>query len=287
MKRFWLAVLLAIVCAVPAAAQDPSTEPDEEGCKDSKLMTRMTGCRILACSGKDFDSAELVIGKYNNETGEYPKKALEGQTEIIEYVCSPKLSPLQLARNAENAMKKAGYSIVASVREGDEHYVTGSKGAQWLQVLARPHNDQSNYEQTAVLVKEMAQELVADASGMEAAINASGSVALYGINFDTGKATIQAGSDKVLGEIAKLMKARTDWRFEVQGHTDNVGQKAANQALSEQRAAAVVGWLMQNGVAASRLVPKGYGDGIPVADNTTEEGRAKNRRVELKKLNEE
>jgi outer membrane protein OmpA-like peptidoglycan-associated protein len=120
---------------------------------------------------------------------------------------------------------------------------------------------------------------------MAAAINASGSVALYGINFDTGKATFQPGSEQVLGEIVKLLNENPDWKFEVQGHTDNVGQKAANLALSEQRAAAVVNWLKMYGIDGSRLVAKGYGDTMAVADNASDEGRAKNRRVELKKIN--
>ena len=133
----------------------------------------------------------------------------------------------------------------------------------------------------------MTQEMQADASSMAADVVKSGSVAVYGINFDTGKATLQAGSDQVLGEIVKLLKEHDDWRFEVQGHTDNVGAKGANLTLSDQRARAVVTWLTQNGVSPPRLVAKGYGDTKPVADNASDEGRAKNRRVELKKLNEE
>jgi len=69
----------------------------------------------------------------------------------------------------------------------------------------------------------------------------------------------------------------------VVGHTDNVGAAAANQALSEKRAQSVRDWLTEKGIAASRLTAKGYGASKPVADNTTEEGRAKNRRVELVK----
>jgi OOP family OmpA-OmpF porin len=69
----------------------------------------------------------------------------------------------------------------------------------------------------------------------------------------------------------------------VEGHTDNVGQKAANLALSEQRAAAVVDWLTRHGVARSRLISLGMGDASPLADNGSEEGRGLNRRVELVK----
>ena len=286
MKRIWL-VVIALLVAAPVWAQEAWQEPDEEGCKDSKLITRMKGCRITSCSAKEFDAFEMVTGAYSEAKGDYPKQTLEGAIEQVSYLCAPSLSRLQIQRNAENALKAAGFTIVSSSRNADEHYVTAKKGAQWIEIFAEPWNETSQYRQTAVLVKGMEQQLVADASGMEAEINKTGSVALYGINFDTGKATLQAGSEKILAEIVKLMKDHTDWRFEVQGHTDNVGARAANLSLSEQRAKTVVEWLTKNGIAATRLVARGYGDTVPLAENTSEDARAKNRRVELKKLNEE
>ena len=286
MKRFWL-VVAAVLLASPVFAQHPSQDPDEEGCKDSKLITRMKGCRLHACSTKEFDAADIINGPYDRTKVDWPKQALEGAIEQLTYMCGPTLSRLQIQRNAEAALKAAGFTIVTSAREADENVVTAKKGAQWIEIFAEPWNDASTYRQTAVLVKAMEQELIADASGMEAEINRTGSVALYGINFDTGKATLQAGSETILGEIVKLLKDRTDWRFEVQGHTDNVGAKAANLTLSEQRAKTVVEWLTKNGIAASRLVAKGYGDTVPLGENTSDDARAKNRRVELKKLNEE
>jgi outer membrane protein OmpA-like peptidoglycan-associated protein len=275
-----------LVWAIPAAAQDPASEPDEEGCKDSKLISRMTGCRLHSCESREFDAYDIVVGRYSAAT-DWPKRTLEGQVEKLGYICPAKVSGLQIARNMENALKAAGFGLVISHRESDEYYVTANKGAQWIEILVQGWNDQFQYTQTAVLVKAMEQQVVADASAMEAEIHRTGSVALYGINFDTGKATLQAGSEKMLGEIVKLMKDHTDWRFEVQGHTDNVGAKGANLTLSEQRAKTVVEWLTKNGVAAARLVAKGYGDTVPLMDNATEDGRAKNRRVELKKLNDE
>ena len=77
------------------------------------------------------------------------------------------------------------------------------------------------------------------------------------------------------------MAANKTLKLEVQGHTDNVGNDAYNQTLSEARAKAVVTWLTQHGVAADRLTAKGYGKTKPVADNGSDEGRAKNRRVEI------
>jgi outer membrane protein OmpA-like peptidoglycan-associated protein len=106
-------------------------------------------------------------------------------------------------------------------------------------------------------------------------------VALYGVLFDFNKSSLQASSDATLQPVAKLMAADKTLKLEVQGHTDNVGNDAYNQTLSEARAKAVVAWLTQHGVAADRLTAKGYGKTKPVADNGSDDGRAKNRRVEI------
>ena len=85
----------------------------------------------------------------------------------------------------------------------------------------------------------------------------------------------------LLSEVARKLNDNPTWKVRVEGYTDNVGGKAANQHLSRQRAAAVMNWLIDHGVDRSRLTAKGYGDARPLGDNSTEDGRAKNRRVEL------
>ena len=107
-------------------------------------------------------------------------------------------------------------------------------------------------------------------------------LALY-INFDTGKATIKPDSDQTLDSAAAALKAAPNLKIEVAGHTDNVGSSQANEKLSDERAKAVMAALVKRGITANRLTAKGYGQSSPVADNRTEEGRAKNRRVELVK----
>ena len=106
-------------------------------------------------------------------------------------------------------------------------------------------------------------------------------VALLGVLFDFNKSTLQPASDAALQPVANIMAADQALKLEVQGHTDNVGNDAYNQTLSESRAKAVATWLTQHGVAADRLTSKGYGKTKPVADNGTDDGRAKNRRVEI------
>ena len=106
-------------------------------------------------------------------------------------------------------------------------------------------------------------------------------VAIYGVLFDFNKSTLQPASDGVLQQVAALMTANPALKIEVQGHTDNVGGDTYNQTLSEARAHSVMVWLSAHGVAAARMTAKGYGKTMPVADNSTDDGRAKNRRVEI------
>lgn len=276
-----------ILVATPAWAQDPA-DPDQEGCKDSALLTRMAGCQLYECSTKEFDAAEIIAGKYDPQSGETPMKALEGAIDFRHYVCPAKLSQLQIARNMQAAFKKAGFTLVTSGKDdGDNQVVVARLGAKWIEIRTDFFNEYPTYKQTEVLEQGMEQQVEAAASALAETITKTGSVAVYGITFETGKAALEPASETVLAEIVKVLNEHTDWRFEVQGHTDNVGAKAANMALSDQRAKAVVAWLTSHGIDESRLIAKGYGDSEPVADNTTEEGRAKNRRVELKKINVE
>ena len=110
-----------------------------------------------------------------------------------------------------------------------------------------------------------------------------GKIITYAITFDIGKANIKPESMTEINRITQLMKDNGDLKFEVQGHTDNTGTVAGNQKLSEQRAQAIVNKLVEMGIAANRLSAKGMGQSAPLADNSTDEGRAKNRRVEFVK----
>ncbi len=123
------------------------------------------------------------------------------------------------------------------------------------------------------------------ATDMADALASKGSIDLYGIYFDTDKTDIKPESAKTLEQIAELLKIDRSLKLEVAGHTDNTGTKEHNQSLSQGRAQAVVDALVKNyGIDAQRLQAKGYGDTKPVADNGSDAGRAKNRRVELRKI---
>ena len=120
------------------------------------------------------------------------------------------------------------------------------------------------------------------ADEMQKGLDRDGRVTLYGIQFDFDKAEVKPESTATLAEIGKLLKANPALKLYVVGHTDAVGAVAYNKDLSEKRAQAVVQWLVaKHGIAGDRLVPAGVGPLAPVATNATDEGRAKNRRVEL------
>lgn len=106
----------------------------------------------------------------------------------------------------------------------------------------------------------------------------------YGITFDVGKSVIRPESMGEINRIVNLMTDNPDLKFSVEGHTDSTGNAAANQTLSEARSKAVVDKLVEMGVAADRLKSAGKGQSAPIADNATDEGRAKNRRVEFVKI---
>jgi OOP family OmpA-OmpF porin len=169
-------------------------------------------------------------------------------------------------------------------RETGGTYMVRTPGSEiWVEVWKRWQDEDDSYWLTVVEKKALEMKArMLDAEQMKAALDAQGHVALY-INFDTDATAIKPDSQPILAEIVKLLKANPDLKLEVQGHTDNSGTPAHNQTLSTGRASSVLGALLSQGIAIDRLTAKGYGQSKPVADNATEDGKAKNRRVELVK----
>ncbi len=121
------------------------------------------------------------------------------------------------------------------------------------------------------------------AAAIESELDTKGHIALY-INFDTDKAILRTEGKAAVDEIATLMKKDSTLKLSIEGHTDNVGEARRNVVLSRERAQAVVDALVKDGIGSARLSAVGHGAAKPVADNGSDEGRAKNRRVELVKV---
>ena len=105
--------------------------------------------------------------------------------------------------------------------------------------------------------------------------------AFENLEFETGKDIIKSVSVPALTELTDVLIKKTDWRLQIAGHTDNVGDDQANLILSKKRAEAVKKFMVDRGIAADRLVTLYFGETQPIADNNTPEGRQKNRRVEM------
>lgn len=118
-------------------------------------------------------------------------------------------------------------------------------------------------------------------AALEKQIAQTGSATVYGIHFDTDSAKLRPDSLPALNAVLGLIKNRTGSKWVIAGHTDNQGNAAHNETLSQNRAASVIAWLKGHGIEANRLVPRGFGASRPVADNATVSGRALNRRVEV------
>lgn len=106
--------------------------------------------------------------------------------------------------------------------------------------------------------------------------------ALQGVQFETGKSIIKSSSFAILNNVVTIMKENPTYKLYILGHTDNVGDAAKNLKLSQERAAAVEKYLETKGVNTSRVRSEGFGDTMPAYDNTSTEGKSKNRRVEFK-----
>ena len=240
------------------------------------MVSRMPGCVIMRCENRDFAAAPMPKSQADRTT------QVEGQLERTVYRCPAGKSPLELGRNTEAALKNAGFEILYTYvySGGARFYMTARKAPHWVRLSVLS----DSYDLTVVKEKEMEQVMTANAEGWAAQVNQTGRVSLYGINFDTGKAAIRPDSEPVLNEVLKLLQANAEWAMLVAGHTDNVGAPEMNLGLSRQRAEAVVAWLAGRGVDRARLVAAGFGDKRPVAPNTGEEGRQKNRRVDLVKV---
>lgn len=265
-------MIFVVLCGLSLAAW---AQKDLAGSADHPLLTRMPGSVITGYDVREFDSVDMSP-YFSGPDGRWDGKKTE-----ITYTTSPSKRPtmVQIARNYENALKKAG----AKVNSSDELSViaTLERNGAKARVFVHAFNDGEGYTILVVEEAAMAQEVVVDAAAIKKGLAAEGRIALYGIYFDTGKAVVKPESAPTLEQIVKLLKGDPKQQLFVVGHTDGVGQLEANVKLSNERAAAVVKELVSRGVDAARLKAAGVGPWSPVASNRTEEGKAKNRRVEL------
>jgi outer membrane protein OmpA-like peptidoglycan-associated protein len=272
MKRITRILVSIVFLSLLTGGVAFSLEKDAKGCKDHPLISRMNNYYISSCD-KSFNSFDFLVKDGT--------KTQEGDRTKIEYYAregAPQASFLQIRRNYGNAIRNIGGVVLLEDTRRGTFKVTKEGKETWIAVEA--FNEGRSYEVVIVESAPMTQEVTADA--MYSALNKDGFMALY-INFDTGKSNIKPESMAIIEQIAALLRAHPELKVSIEGHTDNVGTPQNNKVLSTQRAKSVMNAVVKKGIAATRLTAIGWGQEKTIADNRSEEGRAKNRRVEIVK----
>ncbi len=281
----WVGVLAGCACVLGFS---PSFAADR---KDHPLLSGMAGFEVTEKSEKPFDSVEVKAADISQEK-QSPYSGptnFEGRVTRLTYVSKigVEVSILEVFRNYVAAIEKLGGRAVNKPPQGDrlsysQHVFQVPKPGQGATtvLLKFPYNA-ARYYLTIVEPQAMVQSVKAGELARE--IAADGWATLY-INFDTNKSELKEDGVAAVKEIAALLKQQPTLRLSIEGHTDNVGDAQANRKLSQSRAEAVLAAVKAQGIDAKRLAAKGQGADIPIADNRKEDGRAKNRRVELVKL---
>jgi outer membrane protein OmpA-like peptidoglycan-associated protein len=252
-------------------------DADAPNCADSKALPRLLMCRIDNCESKDGDHRDIQIRE--DDKGEPITNPVDGNSRAVMYECPEETTVADVIHKADIALRAFGFDVPYQFVD-KEGALTAHKGDVWVTVEAASHF----YTLTEVTATAPDFDSIVDAPSMLEALEKNGKAPLYGITFLPGRADIAPESVIALGEVAALMRDNPEMRLRVEGHTDSTGAKAANQILSVKRAQAVVDNLVNRGLKRMRFEVAGMGDTDPVADNSTEAGRTRNRRIQLVKL---
>ena len=302
-------------------AQDFKDFKEVKDAKDYTLVSRFEGSKMVYYKETKWDTYKLPVYDDNTKEPNYKNPLiLEGNVKRYQYITTPDNNPAYVLKNFETAFKKNGYKILLEGKPGEDFdegpagfggdYYGSQKnlnlekfgfgfdaiGNHKAIIIAKTNNNGkdiyiveviSDFSNVTVITQDVI-EVEAPETGMVTAksiaedITANGHIAIYDIHFDIGKSTIKPESAEALKNISEYLNKNQNNKFIIVGHTDNTGDFDANLKLSLERAQAVTNELVSKyGVNAEQL--KAYGDGqtAPVASNSTKEGKAKNRRVEI------
>jgi OmpA-OmpF porin, OOP family len=311
MKIAFARLAVAAGCLISLAGQATPRSQDIDNAHDHPAVARYPGAVIEGFDHKQFEQAQLILSKPYERNSHYTADKVlpvEGAVTYIHYAVDPTVSALQLFRNHQSSLRRSGFkelfvcerpcikSNLGSLQDllgarslylnghEDIQYVAAQRGDTYVSLVVNSMG--SSTDAWLFVIDKQALDdgrmgITGD-SPMAKTLAAQGKVDVYGFLFDTGKASLKKGSDTTLAELAQVLKDNPMLSIELVGHTDNVGTPGDNQQLSRDRAAAVGEALKtRHGIEARRLSVSGRGDTQPVAVNGSEDGRARNRRVEI------
>lgn len=235
-----------------------------------------------------FDAHTFYVK--NEKTGKREKRTVKGEYYQLLYEVRTKsgdrvkgLSTVEFFENYKTAaIQKGGKTVFEDRGQIVLTIPREDGGTTWCRVTTNAGMAQQYL--TIVDEAPFKQSMVFGPQEMKEALDKDGRIRLYGILFDLDKADLKQDSDKQLQHVVTLLRTYPALKVEIQGHTDNQGKPDYNQDLSRERSETVLQYMQLFGISPNRMAAKGYGETRPVAPNNTEEGRAKNRRVELVKM---
>ena len=300
-----LILLFALALHVTGAAAQTR---DVAGSRDFPGIGRFGGSVITGYQVKDFDAARMQ-GAAFKDGNPADARRLEGRITRIAYATKPGPSILEVSRNFETQLAKAGYETLVAcdtdacggipfteaidvlpipqmwVDGFNYHYYAGRKvegGRETYASVVVSENNREIHAQLTVAELGAIENKMVDAAAMAKGLGETGHIALYGIYFDTDKTVIKPESRPTLDQIAKLLTGQPQLNVFIVGHTDNQGAYDYNLDLSRRRAEAIAAELVKSyRIAQTRLRTAGVGFLAPVGSNASDAGRALNRRVEL------
>ncbi|MCV2351436.1 OmpA family protein [Paucibacter sp. Y2R2-4] len=278
---------------------------------DHPEVPRYPGAVMKAYDLKDYEEAQLFLSRPVLRGSEYTADKLlplEGRVTFIRYEMSNTVSALQIFRNYQSVLRRSGFKELFSCDrpcstynlsnlrktmklervslsgDTDNQYLAAQRGNTYVSLWVNVYGGDPQAWLTVVEKGSLDTELMAVSgdSPMARALSEQGRVDVYGFQFDTGKSQLKPESQSSLKELGRVLQDNPQLKIALVGHTDDVGGPEANLKLSEARARAVAEALsVSAGIAAERLSSRGAGQSQPVAANSDETGRAKNRRVEI------
>lgn len=252
----------------------------QNSCENHPLFSILPQHRISSCEEKEFDTFKT---DYTDKSGTWEKLEKSGYIlktyYTFEGAWEKRPSNPMIFQNYTQAVLSKGGSLISQSNSRTLLHLKSAGESWWIEV----QSDQSGtFSVTCLKEESMNQYIVLTSEDIEREVKSTGKVAFYGIYFDTDRAEINPESKETLAQMAKYLKANPSIQVYIVGHTDNTGSMEHNQQLSEKRAEAVVqALILDYQISKNQLKSYGIASLSPVSTNATEEGKSKNRRVEM------